>query len=85
MSVRLHIANTDQFNDVGEGKRQNGELWYRADLNEIHAFLSGQVRTLFNNQGQPANLPPGGAVFTVNYDPTETVYMSIENPTSFVP
>ena len=58
MSARLHVSNTDQFNDVGEGGRQNGELWYRADLNEIRAFLSGQIRTLFNSTGQPGTPPP---------------------------
>lgn len=58
MSVRLHISNTDQFADVGEGGRRNGEIWYRADLHEIRAFLSGQIKTLFNSSGQPANPPP---------------------------
>lgn len=52
---RLHQATTDDFNDVGDGKRLNGEIWFRKDLGEIRGFLNGMVRTLFDIDGRPGN------------------------------
>lgn len=50
---RLHATNTDDFNDVGEGKRMNGEMWFRSDLNEIRGYLNGKVVVLFDLDGYP--------------------------------
>lgn len=48
---RLHLATTDDFDDVGEGSRQNGEIWFRTDLNQIRAKLNGVIYTLFDSDG----------------------------------
>jgi len=60
---RLHVTNTDFFQDVGEGKRKNGDIWYRQDLNQIRAFLNGQIVILFNNAGVPGKVPQGDTRF----------------------
>lgn len=53
MTFTLHSATTDDFNDVGEGKRVNHEIWYRSDLKEIRAMLDGEVVILFKKDGRP--------------------------------
>lgn len=60
---RLHVTNTDTFQDVGEGKRKNGDIWYRQDLNQIRAFLNGQIVILFNNAGKPGKVPQSDTDF----------------------
>ena len=88
MSVRLHISNTDQFDDVGEGRRLDGEIWYRADLHEIHAFLNGHIRTLFDSDGRPANPPPtvrgSGTITIATSDSTSVQHVSLGYPASIV-
>ena len=63
-----------------DGTRLDHEIWFRTDQNKLKSKINGNIFTLADQNG-----PPSGAVFTVNYDPTETVYMSIQNPISFVP
>ena len=52
-TYKLHTINTDSFNDVGEGGRKNGEIWYRSDTHEIKSFQNGALHTLFDKTGTP--------------------------------
>lgn len=43
---KLFITDRDDFNEVGEGGRQDGDIWYRSDLKEIRACLDGSIVTI---------------------------------------
>lgn len=68
------------YSAVSDAGFANGDTWYRSDLKEIRTMIDDKVFTLADVNG-PAG---GGAVFTVNYVPTETVYVYVVNPISFV-
>lgn len=36
-----------------DGTKNNGEIWYRTDLNEMRSQINGQSKVLFNNLGNP--------------------------------
>jgi hypothetical protein len=68
------------YSAVSDAGLANGDTWYRSDLKEIRTKIDDKVFTLADVKG-----PAGGSVFTINYVPTETVYVYVVNPISFVP
>jgi hypothetical protein len=46
MTFKLFVTDRDDFNEVGEGGRQDGDIWYRKDLHEIRACLEGTIVTV---------------------------------------
>lgn len=48
---KLHTSIKDDFDEVGEGGRQDGDIWYRSDLKEIRACLDGKIVTLVKVTG----------------------------------
>lgn len=63
---KLLVTDRDNFDEVGQGGRKDGDIWYRSDLKEIRACLDEKIVTLFKITGE--QVTSGKFVKSLNSD-----------------